>query len=111
MNHGASLLVRNADFVAFSKTGNTTSTSLCDVRIAKWVEQEEHLVFHITSNRFLRNMVRAIVGTLVEAGRGNIPPQRAEEILLSKQAPVSGFTVPARGLFLSDVQYPPEFQL
>lgn len=111
MNEAAKILLSHADFVAFSKTGNNTSTTLCKLSEAFWREEEERLVFHISSNRFLRNMVRAIVGTLVEVGKGAAPIERVDEILLSKQQPVVGFSVPANGLFLSDVRYAKEFLL
>lgn len=111
MNQAAALLLKHEDFVAFSKTGNTTSTTLCKLTEAYWTEENDVLVFHISSNRFLRNMVRAIVGTLVEIGKGAAPVERVEEILLSKKQPVTGFSVPANGLFLSDVKYPKEFAL
>jgi tRNA pseudouridine38-40 synthase len=111
MNLAAEILLRHHDFVAFSKTGNTTSTTLCKLTEAYWTEENEVLVFHISSNRFLRNMVRAIVGTLVEIGKGAAPIERVEEILLSKKQPVTRFSVPANGLFLCDVKYPPEFGL
>lgn len=111
MNEAAKILLQHEDFVAFSKTGNTTSTTLCKLTHASWSETEDGLVFRISSNRFLRNMVRAIVGQLVEVGTGKIPVERVNEILLSKQQPISGFTVPANGLFLSDVVYKPELNL
>lgn len=112
MNEAAQLLLKHDDFVAFSKTGNTMSTTICKLSNARWEEEEEGmLVFHISSNRFLRNMVRAIVGTLVEIGKGNAPVSRVDEILHSKTQPVTGFSVPANGLFLSDIKYPEGFGL
>lgn len=109
MNAAAALLLQHEDFIAFSKTGNTTSTTLCKISSAFWEEDDDKIVFHISSNRFLRNMVRAIVATLVEIGKGNAAIDRINEILDSKQQPTSAFVVPASGLFLSDVRYPAEF--
>lgn len=111
MNDAAQLLLRYEDFVAFSKTGNNMSTTICKLTRAEWREENDKLIFHISSNRFLRNMVRAIVGTLVEVGRGNVPVNRIEEILISKTQPVTAFVVPANGLFLSDIQYPEQYVL
>lgn len=111
MNEAALLLLQHEDFIAFSKTGNTTSTTLCKLTEAYWKETGDQLMFTISSNRFLRNMVRAVVGTLVEIGKGNAPVERVNEILLSKQQPTTGFVVPANGLFLSDIRYPVAFGL
>lgn len=111
MNEAASLLLKHDDFVAFSKTGNTMSTTICKLTAAYWKEEPDRIVFHISSNRFLRNMVRAIVGTLVEVGKGNAPVTRVDEILHSKNQPTTAFVVPANGLFLSDVKYPEVFGL
>lgn len=111
MNEAAQLLLKHDDFVAFSKTGNTTATTLCKLTEANWVEENDKLIFRISSNRFLRNMVRAIVGTLVEIGKGNAPVSRVDEILHSKTQPSTGFVVPANGLFLSDIKYPEAFGL
>lgn len=110
MNEAADILLKHDDFLAFSKTGGTGG-SICKLTHAEWSETEDGLVFRISSNRFLRNMVRTIVGQLVEVGDGKIPAERVNEILLSKQQPITRFSVPANGLFLSDVRYPKEFQL
>lgn len=111
MNEAAQLLLKHEDFIAFSKTGNTTSTTFCKLTRAEWKEENDKLIFHISSNRFLRNMVRAIVATLVEIGKGNAPVSRVDEILLSKNQPATAFSVPASGLFLSDIKYPESFGL
>lgn len=111
MNEAAQILLKHEDFVAFSKTGNNMSTTICKLTRAEWIEENDKLIFHISSNRFLRNMVRAIVATLVEIGRGNAPVNRVDEILLSKNQPTTAFSVPASGLFLSDIKYPESFGL
>jgi tRNA pseudouridine38-40 synthase len=111
MNAAAAQLKAHDDFIAFSKTGNTMSTTICRISEAVWKEDDDKIVFHISSNRFLRNMVRAIVGALVEIGKGNQKVEWINEILVSKQQSFALAPVPPNGLFLSDVVYPPEFGL
>jgi tRNA pseudouridine38-40 synthase len=81
-------------------------TDLCDVTKAVWTKKEDTLVFDITANRFLRNMVRAIVGTLLEVGQGKMEPQEMRNILDQKDRKSAGRSVPANGLYLTEVLYP-----
>lgn len=73
---------------------------------AEWVEKGNNLVFHITANRFLRNMVRAIVGTLLEIGRGKLQKEDLHTIIQGKKRSSAGTSVPAEGLYLVEVRYP-----
>lgn len=111
MNKGAEILKKNLDFTSFAKLPQETKTNICHVESAKWEEKDQQLVFTITADRFLRNMVRAIVGTLVELGRGKINMEDLKRIILSKDRRAAGYSVPAEGLFLVAIHYPEEIFL
>lgn len=106
MNAGAEYLLSVKDFTSFSKVDSDTRTNLCDVVYAKWEERGDMLVFTITANRFLRNMVRAVVGTLLDLGTGKITLDELREITGSKNRSNAGESVPPWGLFLSKIEYP-----
>lgn len=106
MNQAAEILKEYTDFSCFSKSNTQTFTNNCKITRALWQETEHGLVFHISADRFLRNMVRAIVGTLVEVGNGNMPPEDIRKIIESKNRSNAGASVPACGLYLTEVQYP-----
>ena len=105
MNNAASLLLNYTDFQAFSKVKTDVYTFNCDVTEAIWKQNDKELVFHISANRFLRNMVRAIVGTLVDVGLGKISVADFEEVIKSKNRSNAGLSVPAKGLFLTNIKY------
>lgn len=105
MNEAANLLLNHSDFKCFSKTADV-NTYICDVTEAYWKQAENTLIFYITANRFLRNMVRAIVGTLIDVGKHKITIPQFKEILHSRNRSEAGFSVPARGLFLTKIAYP-----
>jgi tRNA pseudouridine38-40 synthase len=106
MNAGADYLLSVKDFTSFSKVDTDTKTNLCEVYTAKWEQQGDLLVFTISANRFLRNMVRAIVGTLLELGTGKITLKELKEITASKNRSNAGDSVPPWGLFLTGIEYP-----
>lgn len=106
MNELSNCLMLYQDFSCFSKSRTQTATNNCTITEAVWIISENNLIFRITANRFLRNMVRAIVGTLVEGGRGRLSKLQFEEILKSKNRSEAGPSVPAHGLSLVDIQYP-----
>lgn len=106
MNEAASLLLGKQDFEAFSKTHTQVMTNNCEVKQASWEMKDEKLVFTITADRFLRNMVRAIVGTLLEVGHGKIEPAEISRILASGSRSEAGSSVPACGLYLTRIEYP-----
>jgi|WetSurMetagenome_2_1015567.scaffolds.fasta_scaffold81846_2 tRNA pseudouridine38-40 synthase len=106
MNAGADFLLSVKDFTSFSKVDTDTKTNLCEVYSAKWEQQGDLLVFTISANRFLRNMVRAIVGTLLELGTGKITLKELKEITASKNRSNAGDSVPPWGLFLTRIEYP-----
>lgn len=106
MNEAAKVMLEYTDFTSFSKVGTDVKTNLCDLRAAHWDEISPHQWrFTITANRFLRNMVRAIVGTLVEVGRGRLTIDDVRRIIEAKDRCRAGESVPAKGLFLVDIKY------
>ncbi len=106
MNEAAAILLTKTDFQAFSKVKTETNTFLCDVTEARWIQKEHLLVFHISANRFLRGMVRTVVGTLLDVGLGKTTLQEFDGIIESKDRRNAGRSVPACGLYLSKVEYP-----
>jgi len=107
MNEAAAILREYIDFSSFAKSKTDTKTNNCIITKAVWEQTEEpHIcVFKITANRFLRNMVRAVVGTLLEVGYGNITLERLREIIESKDRQQAGASAPAQALFLYDIGY------
>lgn len=108
MNQGAAVLMEYRDFTSFSKLHTQVRTNDCRIMEARWEERDHLLIFTITADRFLRNMVRAMVGTLLELGRKNITQGDLRKIILVKDRQQAGFSVPAWGLFLEHVEYPGE---
>ena len=109
MNKAAEALLRYDDFTSFAKLNSNNKTNICHIMAAKWQcdkDDESVLVFKIRADRFLRNMVRAIVGTLVDVGRGRLTAEDFERIIVAKDLSLSSAGAPAQGLFLSDVVYP-----
>ncbi len=106
MNEAAQLLLQYDDFECFSKSNTDVHTYLCDISAAAWKEKGALLVFSITANRFLRNMVRAIVGTLLDVGSGKSTVDDVKAIINSKNRSQAGTSVPAKGLYLTKVIYP-----
>jgi len=106
MNEAARVLHDYQDFTSFSKVNTDTKTNLCDIKEARWDEVAKgQWRFTITANRFLRNMVRAIVGTLVEVGRGRISTEDVRRIIEAKDRCSAGESVPGKALFLVDIKY------
>ena len=105
MNEAAKLLLEYTDFQTFSKVKTDVYTYNCDVTEAFWKQDGKELTFYITANRFLRNMVRAIVGTLVDVGLGKITKDDFRKIIESKNRGNAGLSVPAKGLFLTKIKY------
>ncbi|WP_116770645.1 tRNA pseudouridine(38-40) synthase TruA [Maribacter litoralis] len=106
MNIAANLLLGKKDFECFSKSNTDVFTNICDLREAQWSIKENNLIFTITADRFLRNMVRAIVGTLINVGLGKYSPDYVNTILKSKDRTKAGVSVPAKGLYLTSIVYP-----
>lgn len=106
MNEAAQLLLYYTDFQCFSKSNTDVFTYNCKITEAYWRKENNKLIFTITADRFLRNMVRAIVGTLVNIGLQKITKDDLIKIIESKDRKKAGFSVPAQGLFLTNITYP-----
>lgn len=106
MNEACKILFEYEDFECFSKAHSDVHTFNCTIFDAYWSQQDHNLVFTITANRFLRNMVRAIVGTMVNIGLGKNSLADLHEIIQSKDRSRAGFSVPGKGLYLTQVRYP-----
>ncbi len=107
MNQAAQILTEYTDFSCFSKSNTQVMTNNCRLSRAEWLQQPGGgMIFHISADRFLRNMVRAIVGTLLMAGRREMEPEAIRQIMESKSRSKAGASVPARGLCLTEVRYP-----
>ncbi|WP_297763192.1 tRNA pseudouridine(38-40) synthase TruA [uncultured Muriicola sp.] len=106
MNKAASLLLDHTNFECFSKSKTDVKTYLCQLKKAQWTVDQGKLVFTITADRFLRNMVRAIVGTLLDVGLGKTTVENVNSIIKSKDRGEAGVSVPAKGLYLTKITYP-----
>jgi tRNA pseudouridine38-40 synthase len=106
MNKAANSLFDYIDFTSFSKLHSDVKTNNCKIMLAQWIEENGLLVFAITADRFLRNMVRAIVGTLIDVGKGKISMEEFRNIIESKNRCDAGYSVPAKALFLEEIKYP-----
>lgn len=102
----AKIIMEHTDFSCFSKSNTQVLTNNCKISRAEWVCNEGAMVFHISADRFLRNMVRAIVGTLMLVGKKEIEPEDVRAIIESKNRSNAGVSVPACGLYLTEVKYP-----
>ena len=106
MNEACKYLLSNDDFKSFSKSKTDVKTYICDIQEASWTQvDDDTFIFKIKANRFLRNMVRAIVGTLIEVGQNIITIDQFNDVILSKNRVKAGYSVPAHGLYLTDVEY------
>lgn len=106
MNEAAGILLHTDDFTSFAKLHSDARTNICDVRKAGWsLEGESLAVFTISADRFLRNMVRAVVGTLVDVGRGKISIEDFRNIIDSRDRCSAGQSMPGEALFLWDIKY------
>jgi tRNA pseudouridine38-40 synthase len=106
MNQAAALFFKHTDYQCFSKVKTEVTTFECTIMQAFWAYRGDELIFTIQGNRFLRGMVRAVVGTLLELGQGRLTIAQLQEILDSKDRCKAGRAVPAHGLHLVEVEYP-----
>lgn len=109
MNRAAAILLETDDFTSFAKLHTDTKTNICKVSDARWIPIEgdgDRYMFTITADRFLRNMVRAVVGTLIDVGRGKISVEEFESIISSRNRCAAGTSVAPYPLFLWDITYP-----
>lgn len=106
MNLAAATLMEYRDFTSFSKLHTDVKTNNCTITQAEWTRKEDEWIFTIQADRFLRNMVRAIVGTLFEVGRGKMTVDQFRSVIEARDRCKAGVSVPAQGLYLVDIQYP-----
>ncbi len=105
MNSAAEVLYSYSDFTSFSKADTQTKTNICKIISANWILQDKELIFTIKADRFLRNMVRAIAGTLLDIGKGKLTISDFKSIIESKNRCLAGESLPANALFLVNVEY------
>lgn len=105
MNEACKILFSHTDFECFSKVHTDVKTFNCQIFEANWKQDGNKIVFTIAADRFLRNMVRAIVGTMISIGTGKTDTKDLEKIIKSKDRSQAGFSVPAQGLYLTKIEY------
>jgi tRNA pseudouridine38-40 synthase len=108
MNQACSILMGQSDFTSFSKLHSNNKTNICRIYSALWEEESNGIVFTITADRFLRDMVRAITGTMIEIGSGKMELREFREIIIACDRCRAGKSAPAKALFLSGIEYPDE---
>ncbi len=106
MNKAANYLLVYTNFKCFSRSKTDVRTYNCDITRAEWIQDKNNLTFYISADRFLRNMVRAIVGTLIDVGKGKMAPEEIIQIIESENRSKAGASAPAHGLFLTEIMYP-----
>jgi tRNA pseudouridine38-40 synthase len=106
MNESCKILLKNNDFSSFCKLHSNNKTNICKLSEAKWNFADEKLIFIIKSDRFLRNMVRAIVGTMIKIGEGKLTIDEFQTIVEAKNRQLAGNSAPSHGLYLIDIEYP-----
>ena len=111
MNRAAQILKTYTNFKCFSRSRTDVKTYNCEIVKAGWQYEAEKFVFYITADRFLRNMVRAVVGTLLEIGTGKLKPEAMHEIIKSQDRAQAGASVPAHGLYLTRIEYPKSIRI
>ena len=111
MNTACEKLLGHKDFQCFSKSNTDVKTYYCTIELAQWTEGDAALTFEVKADRFLRNMVRAIVGTLLNVGLGKLSVDDLDRIIASKDRSEAGYSVPAHGLYLTKVEYPESIKL
>jgi len=106
MNEASRILFEYTDFTSFSKLHTDVKTNNCKIYQAEWIQVGSSIIFTVKADRFLRNMVRALVGTILEVGIGKIDLAEFRTIIEQKDRGAAGLSVPAHGLFLTDIEYP-----
>jgi tRNA pseudouridine38-40 synthase len=108
MNEAAAILLNHSDFTSFSKLHSGAKTNICKIYEARWEETDSKIIFTIKADRFLRNMVRSIVGTIVDIGTGKTDITGFNDIIIARDRCRAGKSAPSKGLFLVDIEYPDE---
>lgn len=105
LNEAAGILMKHSDFTSFSKRNTQVNNFICRLTISEWVQEDSMLIYHVAGNRFLRGMVKGLVGTMLLVGTGKIKMNQFEQIILSRDCTNADFSVPPHGLFLDKVVY------
>ena len=105
LNEAAAILMLHNDFTSFSKRNTQVNNFICRLSVSEWIRQDNMLIYHVAGNRFLRGMVKGLVGTMLLVGSGKITIQKFEQIILSHDCTNVNFSVPPHGLFLNKVIY------
>lgn len=111
LNKAATILKEYTDFTSFSKRNTQVKTFLCTIIESEWNKTSDGIFYHVKGNRFLRGMVRGLVGTMLRAGTGKISLEQFRHIIEAKDCTKADFSVPAHGLFLENVEFPPNLEL
>ncbi|MHB8260806.1 MAG: tRNA pseudouridine(38-40) synthase TruA [Bacteroidia bacterium] len=106
MNEAAQIIKNTKDFTSFTKVNNNHTNYICDIMECNWLKENSHIIFTIKANRFLRNMVRALVGTMLEVGMKKITIEDFEKVVLSKNRSEAGASITGKGLHLVSIDYP-----
>lgn len=106
LNEAAAVIKEYRDFTSFSKRNTQVKTFFCDIALAEWSTEKDGLVFHVKANRFLRGMVRGLVGTMLRVGRGNMSINGLRQVIEAKNCAGADFSAPPQGLFLETVHFP-----
>lgn len=105
LHQAAAIVQKHTDFTCFAKKNTQAHTFLCKIETSEWYRQDDMLVYRVKANRFLRGMVKGLVGTMLRVGTGKISPEQFEDIFFRRQASPADFSVPSHGLFLIAVNY------
>ncbi len=105
LNEAAELILRHQDFTSFSKKNTQVNNFICEITRSRWVTEQDSLVYNVKANRFLRGMVKGLVGTMLRVGTGKISLKTFDHIIRSRDCTKADFSVPAHGLFLIAVNY------
>jgi tRNA pseudouridine38-40 synthase len=106
LNEAAAVIKEYRDFTSFSKRNTQVKTFFCDIALAEWTTEKDGLVFHVKANRFLRGMVRGLVGTMLKVGRGSMSINGLRQVIEAKNCAGADFSAPPQGLFLETVHFP-----
>ena len=106
LQQAAGILMEYEDFTSFSKRNTQVKTFICNLIVSKWYYEKDCLVYNVKANRFLRGMVRGLVGTMLQVGKGLISLEDFRKIIEAKDCTKANFSTPPTGLFLVEVTYP-----
>ena len=109
LKHCANIVKEYNDFTSFSKRNTQAKTFICKLTVSEWIREDDYLIYHVKANRFLRGMVRALTATLLKVGRNKLSINEFRAVIEKKDCTKASFAVPAHGLFLLSVGYPPDY--